>query len=543
MGIDMRLLFLLSLLALTPPKRIKVWLVGDSTMSDKDVKAYPETGWGMPFAHFFDATVVVDNRAKNGRSTKSFMEEGSWQSVTDHLQPGDYVFIQFGHNDEVKEKVGRYTTPDEFKTNLERYVSGARDKGAIPVLLTPVARRKFSAAGIIEETHPVYADAVKEVAEKEKVTLIDLDKKSKALLQTWGPERSTALFNYLAPGEHPNYPAGHKDDTHFNELGARKMAELVLEDIRRMLPDLAARIRAPEHIITVAADGTGDYRTVQAALDAVPLNNIKAVTINIKRGIYREKLHLDSTRDHVTLVGEDKWNTILTYDDHTGKVSPAGDTINTRSSYSCIIRAGGFTARHLTFRNDAGSAAGQAVALEVQGDRACIEDCRLIGNQDVLFLNSPESRQYYHHCYIEGTTDFIFGAATAWFGDCHIHSKRDSHVTAASTPANHPYGFVFSDCTLTGDTAIHHASLGRPWRPWSDVIFIICYIGGHIRPEGWSVWNNNDNHKTARYSEYQDYGPGADVSRRVPWSHQLTEEEAHRITIKNIFGDWQPAEN
>jgi DNA sulfur modification protein DndE len=163
--------------------------------------------------------------------------------VVDGLAPGDYVLIQFGHNDEVKEKVGRYTTPDEFKANLERYVIEARTKGAIPVLLTPVARRKFSAEGAIQETHPVYADAVREVAGKEKVTLIDLDEKSKALLQTWGADHSSELFNYLEPGEHPNYPGGHKDDTHFNELGARKMAELVLGDIRRALPELAAHIR------------------------------------------------------------------------------------------------------------------------------------------------------------------------------------------------------------------------------------------------------------------------------------------------------------
>jgi pectinesterase len=166
--------------------------------------------------------------------------------------------------------------------------------------------------------------------------------------------------------------------------------------------------------IVVAADGSGDYKTVQAALDVVPVNNTKEITIYIKKGVYREKLHLDSMCNHVTLVGEDAGSTILIYADHPGMALANGDSVNTYNSYSCLIRGDDFSARHLTFRNDAGYRAGQAVALEVQGDRASFCDCRIIGNQDILFLNSPDSRQYYRDCYIEGTTDFIFGAATAW---------------------------------------------------------------------------------------------------------------------------------
>ena len=229
-----------------PKKKIKVWLIGDSTMANKETKAYPETGWGMPFTYFFDSTVVVDNRAKNGRSTKSFIAEGLWQPVLDNLQEGDYVFIQFGHNDEGKEKVGRYTTPEEFKQNLLRYVNESRSKKAVPILITPVTRRNFDSTGRIRETHPVYADAVKEVAQQSKVPLIDLDEKSKALLQQYGPENSKILFNYLDAGEHPNYPDGRKDDTHFSELGARKMAELVLAEIRNLHLELEQRIARPK---------------------------------------------------------------------------------------------------------------------------------------------------------------------------------------------------------------------------------------------------------------------------------------------------------
>ncbi|MCW3107458.1 MAG: GntR family transcriptional regulator [Segetibacter sp.] len=230
----------------TDKKKIKVWLIGDSTCANKEIKAYPETGWGMPFRYFFDSTVEVDNRALNGRSTKSFIAENRWQPVLDNLQEGDYVFIQFGHNDEGKEKVGRYTTPDEFKANLTRYVNETRSKNGIPVLITPVARRTFdSATAQIKESHPIYADAVREVAKQNNVPLIDLDEKSKALLQQFGPEDSKLLFNHLTPGEHPNYPSGNSDNTHFNELGARRIAEIVLADIKNLHLGLADRIVKP----------------------------------------------------------------------------------------------------------------------------------------------------------------------------------------------------------------------------------------------------------------------------------------------------------
>ena len=226
-------------------KKITVYLVGDSTISIKEITAYPETGWGMPFAHFFDSTVIVDNRAKNGRSTKTFLEENLWQPVVDSLNEGDYVFIQFGHNDEVKEKVGRYTTVEEFKINLLRYINDSRRKKAIPVLVTPVARRKFDGNGKVVETHPLYSDAVREVATQQKITLIDLDQRSQALLQQFGPEFSKYLYLQLQPGEHPNYPDGRDDNTHFSEWGARKVAQIVLAEIKTSKLELADRIIKP----------------------------------------------------------------------------------------------------------------------------------------------------------------------------------------------------------------------------------------------------------------------------------------------------------
>jgi pectinesterase len=289
----------------------------------------------------------------------------------------------------------------------------------------------------------------------------------------------------------------------------------------------------------VAKDGTGKFKTVQAALDAVPANNKRPLIILIKNGIYKEKLHLDATKNFVTLIGEDKFNTILTYDDHTGKVSPRGDTINTRTSYTFVVVADDFRAENLTIQNDAGFTAGQAVGLEVRGDKAIIKNCRIVGNQDILFTSSDNSRQLYEGCYIEGTTDFIFGSSTVWFEKCHIHSKKNSHVTAASTPQEHPFGYVFNECILTGDSTLNKVSLGRPWRPYSNVAYLRCYIDKHIMPEGWANWNNTESYRTARYAEYKNYGPGSGTSQRVNWSKQLGDEEVKRYTMKNVFGEWK----
>jgi len=523
---------------------ITVWLVGDSTMADKEIKAYPETGWGMPFAYFFDSAVKVVNTAKNGRSTKSFIHEGRWDAVEKGMKEGDYVLIQFGHNDEVPTK-GSYTPPADFEANLVRFVSEARLKKAVPVLITPVARRKFDASGVVQETHAKYAEIVRRVAREHGAALIDLDKESLELLQKLGPEGSKALFNYLEPGEHPNYPSGRQDDTHFSELGARKMAEIVVNDLKKSGLGLGEHVGVSSggssRRVVVAKDGSGDFRTVQAAFDAVPLNNQRPVTIYVRDGVYREKLHLDSTKRYVTLEGESKFGTVLTYDDHPGMVNPQGDSVNTRNSYSCRISADDFCALNIEFRNDAGFSAGQAVGLEARGDRLVFERCRIVGNQDILYLNSSRSRQVYKDCYIEGTTDFIFGSATAWFSGCHIHSKKNSYVTAASTPMDHPYGFVFYDCSLTADSGLNRVFLGRPWRPYADVVYLHCYLGVHILQEGWSGWNKTDNWKTARYAEYGDYGPGGGVAGRVSWSKQLTDAEAGGITPRVVFGDWDVA--
>ncbi|MFM2364111.1 MAG: hypothetical protein RLZZ316_3013 [Bacteroidota bacterium] len=227
-----------------PVKKITIFIAGDSTASIKETKAYPETGWGMPFVYFWDSAVTVQNLAKNGRSTKSFRQEGLWAKITDNATEGDYVLIQFGHNDEVPTKK-TYTTEEEFTNNLVQYVKETRQRKAIPVLLTPVARRKFDSTGHIVGTHDVYAQLVRNVAKAEQVALIDLDVKSQALYQQMGVEYSKLLFLQLKPGEHPNYPAGKEDNTHFSELGARLVAQIVLDEIKKTLPALANYIIKP----------------------------------------------------------------------------------------------------------------------------------------------------------------------------------------------------------------------------------------------------------------------------------------------------------
>jgi lysophospholipase L1-like esterase len=226
-------------------KKVRIFLAGDSTCSIKEQKYYPETGWGMPFVHFWNSDVGVVNKAKNGRSTRTCITEGIWSSIINEIKPGDYVFIQFGHNDEVPTKVNTYTTPDQFKSNLEKFVTETRNKMGNPVLLTPVSRRNFDSLGVTQQTHPEYSSYVIEISKKLNVPLIDLDVKSRTLYQQMGVENSKLLFVQLKPGEHPNYPNGKEDNTHFNELGARLIAQLVLQEMKNLKLGICDYVVAP----------------------------------------------------------------------------------------------------------------------------------------------------------------------------------------------------------------------------------------------------------------------------------------------------------
>ena len=292
--------------------------------------------------------------------------------------------------------------------------------------------------------------------------------------------------------------------------------------------------------ITVARDGSGNFNTVQEALNSIPSGNKKPVTILIKAGIYKEVITVDATKENIRFLGDGATKTILTYDNHAGTTLANGDTLNTWTCASVFIYGNDFHAENISFENTAGFTAGQAVAIRIEGNRASFINCHFKGNQDVLFLSGSGVKNYFRDCYIEGTTDFIFGAATAVFKNCHIHSKKNSHVTAASTNSIIPYGFVFFDCRLTADSNINKVSLGRPWSPAASVTYLNCYLGPHIVPEGWNNWKNPANELTARYAEYNSSGPGANVSSRVKWARQLSKEEAEKYTVKNILGKWEP---
>lgn len=290
-----------------------------------------------------------------------------------------------------------------------------------------------------------------------------------------------------------------------------------------------------QYKITVAQDGSGDYSTIQAAIDATKAFPDNRITINIKSGVYHEKVRVPSWNNLLSLVGEDPEKTIITWDDYFDKINRGRNS--TFFTYTLLVEADDFYAENLTIENTAGPV-GQAVALHVEGNRAAFENCRISGNQDTLYLFGEDSHQYFKNCTITGTTDFIFGSATAVFEDCTIESKSNSYITAASTDEGKEFGFVFIHSKLQAAEGVGRVYLGRPWRPFAKTVFIHCSLGKHILPEGWKAWSNADNKTTTFYAEYENSGPGATSGNRAAWSHQLTFEEAKKYNPELILGDW-----
>jgi len=295
----------------------------------------------------------------------------------------------------------------------------------------------------------------------------------------------------------------------------------------------------------VAKDGSGNFNTVQDAINAVPDYRKKRTFIFIKKGTYKEKLILPESKSFVAFIGESRDSTILTYDDYAKRLNCFGEEKGTSGSSSFYVYGTDFRAENITFENSAGPV-GQAVAILVKGDRAAFTNCRFLGFQDTLYAYGDQcklSRQYYKNCYIQGTVDFIFGWATAWFEGCTLYGKHMGHYTAASTPQNIKYGFVFNRCRITGEENESRFDLGRPWRPYASVIFMYCEMGKMVKPQGWDNWDNSNNEKTVRFTEYKNTGAGADFSKRVPWVRLLTDEEVKSFTIANVLGEedkWDP---
>lgn len=291
--------------------------------------------------------------------------------------------------------------------------------------------------------------------------------------------------------------------------------------------------------IIVAQDGSGDFTSIQEAINSCKAFPDAPITIRIKNGKYVEKVKVHAWNTRLTLIGEDRANTIISFDDHFDKIDAGRNS--TFTTYTLFVDANDFRAENLTIENTAGPV-GQAVALHVEADRCAFINCSFLGNQDTIYAAGENSRQYFDRCYIEGTTDFIFGAATAVFSECEIFSKTDSYITAASTVEGVNYGFVFIKCKLSAAADVSKVYLGRPWRSFAKTVFIECEMGAHIVPEGWNNWNNLEAEKTSYYAEYRSTGIGGIVASRVKWSHQLSGKEAKKYSSKKIFKNWVPLE-
>jgi len=302
--------------------------------------------------------------------------------------------------------------------------------------------------------------------------------------------------------------------------------------------------------IFVARDGTGQFRNVAEAIEVCRAFMDYHKVIFVKRGTYKEKLIVPQWLTNIEICGEDRDETIITWDDHANILLPPlsgederglGRPMSTFRTYTVRVDGSSITIKNITIENNAAKL-GQAVALHTEGDRLTFINCRFLGNQDTIYTGNAGTRLYFKNCYIEGTTDFIFGPSTAWFEHCDIYCKQDSYITAASTPQDQAFGYVFNDCTITAAPGVTKLYLGRPWRDYGYTLFMNCDLCKEILPEGWHHWEEH-REQTARYMEYNNRGGGAATAQRVPWSRQLTKKEAQQITLEHVFNisnTWAP---
>ena len=284
----------------------------------------------------------------------------------------------------------------------------------------------------------------------------------------------------------------------------------------------------------VARDGTGEFRTVDEAIEVCRAFMDYHKVIFVKRGTYKEKLILPSWLQNIEICGEDRDQTIITYDDHANiRTAERPQGMGTFRTYTLKIEGNDITLKNITIENNS-ARLGQAVALHTEGDRLKFINCRFLGHQDTVYTGVANTRLYFKDCYIEGTTDFIFGPSTAWFEHCTIHCKANSYITAASTPKDVDYGYVFNDCAITAAPDVEKVYLGRPWRDYGYTLFMHCSLPRQIRPEGWQHWQK-EREQTARYLEFENTGEGAGTGQRAAWSKQLTKKEAAQVTLQNVL--------
>jgi len=530
-----------------------IHLMGDSTMAEKDLpKAGEERGWGMMFQNFLDPEAVkVVNYAQNGRSTKSFIDLGLWDKVYSAVKPGDYVFIEFGHNDAKADDPVRYAPAyGAYQENLRTFIDGVREKGGTPVLLSPIARRWFKEGKLDRNCHTDYPAAMEAVAKEKGVTFIDMTTPTLDWIEGLGDEASKAFFMIST---------GKNDNTHLVPAGARKVTEIVCDKIKEQIPEIAEHLQYYHFV--VSPDGHGDFKTVQEAIDACPDYSHKEITrILVKAGTYKEMVSIPHTKFRLYIKGEGAENTLITYDKYAKALWPGRDiAVGTSGSASVYIHASYITFEDIAFENSAGEGKeiGQAVAVFTDGDFLFFNRCRFLGNQDTLYTYGRFGkfggikRNYFKDCYIEGTTDFIFGTSIAYFENCTIHSKKNSYVTAASTLHGQKYGYVFKDCKLTAAPGIDKCYLGRPWGAYAKTVFIGCELGKHIVADGWHDWEKEGKPNTKKnsfYAEYGNFGPGAE-GPRVKWAHKLKARDLKDYTFEKVMYQsqdgivWDPYNN
>lgn len=556
-------------------RKITIFMIGDSTMANKNlVGGNPERGWGQMLPGFLSDDIRVDNHAVNGRSTKSFIEEGRWEKVRTQIRKGDYVFIQFGHNDEKVDPKRHTVAGGSFDDNLRKFVNETREQGGIPILFNSIVRRNFvtksdyhtlQAAvqqddvrrdahpdaryearsesvhpeeGIqLVDTHGAYLESPRRVAEELDVPFVDMNKLTHELVEGMGPQASKTLFMWIAPNTIPFLPKGREDNTHLNIHGARVITKLTVDLLAKVVPALAPYVRHYDFV--VAKDGSGDFFTVQEAINAVPdfRKNVRT-TILIRPGVYHEKLVIPASKINVSLIGQH--GAVISYDDYASKKNIFGEKMGTSGSSSCYIYSPDFYAENITFENTSGPV-GQAVACFISADRVYFKHCRFLGFQDTLYTYGKGVRQYFEECYIEGTVDFIFGWSTAVFLRCNIHSKGNGYVTAPSTDQGQRYGYVFYDCKLTADDNAQKVYLSRPWRPYAQAVFLRCEMGQHILPEGWNDWGKPNVEETTFYAEYHSTGKGANPKARAFFSHQLESMKGYSLDeVLSGTDNWCP---
>lgn len=536
----------------TTVSKTKIVLVGDSTVTDN-------AGWGLGFKQFLTDRAECINTSRGGRSSQSFMTEGRWTEAL--ALKGDYYLIQFGHNNEPG-KPGRSTDMPTFVANMKQYVDDARAIGAKPILVTPLTRRQWDKAnpGKIKSSLAPYAEEVRKIASEKKVPLVDLQARSIELCESLGPEKCLA---FSPPKVVDGTNTGGFDGTHLNAKGYVLFARLVVDELRKNAPEVAAVLRSePANVNPVASeskfdavvsfDGSGSHQNVQAAIDAVPDHGTNWFTILVKPGVYQGQVIIPKSKRFIRIIGEERDHTVLTWPYNVNDRTPNQPY---QFDPGFVVVGNDFRAENLTFENTSGDQ-GQALAVRVDNDRAVFQNCRILGWQDTLMVNN--GRHYFTNCYIAGRVDFIYGSATAVFDHCEIQSKNGGYITAASTPKEKEFGFVFLDCKLTGDEvpwvdpanpskakvwAKPNAHLGRPWRPYAHVAFIRCEMGDHIKPAGWHNWGKPENETTARYIESGSTGPGANPGGRARWAKPLAGAEAKAFTVENILSGtdgWNP---